>query len=169
LGGALGVLVASAGVPLLNHLVPVTLPLAVTPTVDLRVLLFAMALTIVTGVTFGLAPVMRVGGDASLTGLREGARSGGGQKEGARSALVVVEIIASVVLLVSAGLLLRALLNVRSVDPGFRAEGVLTMQTPLPWRKYAKTPWREAFSPHVLPGVRALRGVTTAALVSFLP
>jgi len=169
MGGALGVLVAYAGVPLLNQLVPVTLPLAVTPTVDLRVLLFAMTLTIVTGVTFGLAPVMRVGGDASLTGLREGARSGGGQKEGARSALVVVEIIASVVLLVSAGLLLRALLNVRSVDPGFRAEGVLTMQTPLPMPKYAKTPTREAFYSHVLTGLRALPGVTNAAFVSYLP
>jgi putative ABC transport system permease protein len=169
MGGALGVLVAYAGVPLLNQLVPVTLPLAVTPTVDLRVLLFAMTLTIVTGLAFGLAPVMRVGGDASLTGLREGARSGGGQKEGARSALVVVEIIASVVLLVSAGLLLRALLNVRSVDPGFRAEGVLTMQTPLPMPKYAKTPTREAFYTHVLTGLRALPGVTNAAFVSFLP
>ena len=169
MGGALGVLVAYAGVPLLNQLVPVTLPLAVTPTVDMRVLLFAMTLTIVTGLTFGLAPVMRVGGDASLTGLREGARSGGGQKEGARSALVVVEIIASVVLLVSAGLLLRALLNVRSVDPGFRAEGVLTMQTPLPMPKYAKTPTREAFYAHVLTGLRALPGVTDAAFVSYLP
>jgi predicted permease len=169
IGGALGVLVAYAGVPLLNQLVPVTLPLAVTPTVDVRVLLFAMTLTIVTGLTFGLAPVMRVGGDASLTGLREGARAGGGQKEGARSALVVVEIIASVVLLVSAGLLLRALLNVQSVDPGFRAEGVLTMQTPLPMPKYAKTPTRETFYSRVLADLHALPGVTNAAFVSYLP
>ena len=169
MGGALGVLVAYAGVPLLNQLVPVALPLAVSPTVDVRVLLFAMTLTIVTGLTFGLAPVMRVGGDASLTGLREGTRAGGGQKEGARSALVVIEIIASVVLLVSAGLLLRALLNVRSVEPGFRPEGVLTMQTPLPMPKYAKTPTREAFYSHVLTGLRALPGVTDAAFVSYLP
>jgi predicted permease len=169
IGGALGVLIAYAGVPLLHQLVPVALPLAVTPTVDVRVLLFATALTMVTGLTFGLAPVMRVGSDASLIGLREGTRSGGGQKEGARSALVIVEIIASVVLLVSAGLLLRALLNVRSVDPGFRAEGVLTMQTPLPMPKYAKTPTREAFYTHVLTGLRALPGVTNAAFVSYLP
>ena len=168
MGGTLGVVVAYAGVPLLNQLVPASLPLAVTPTVDVRVLLFAMTLTIVTGLLFGLAPVMRVGGDASLAGLHDGARSGG-QKEGARSALVVIEIIASVVLLVSAGLLLRALLNVRSVDPGFRAEGVLTMQTPLPMPKYAATPRREAFYTHVLSGLRALPGVTNAAFVSYLP
>ena len=106
---------ADAAVPLLNRLVPTTLPLASAPTVDLRVLLFAMALTVVTGLAFGLAPVLRVGGEADLGGLREGARSGGGQKEGVRSALVVVEIVASVVLLVSAGLLMRALLE-RSGD-----------------------------------------------------
>jgi len=169
MGGALGVLVAYAGVPLLNQLVPVTLPVATTPSVDVRVMLFAITLTIVTGLTFGLAPVMRFGGDANLAGLREGARSGGGQKEGARSALVVVEIAASVVLLVSAGLLLRALLNVRSVDPGFHAEGVLTMQTPLPMPKYAGTSTREAFYTQLLTGLHALPGVTNAALVSYLP
>ena len=170
IGGALGVLVAYAGVPLLNQLVPVALPLAVTPTVDVRVLLFAMSLTIVTGLTFGLAPVMRVGGDAEPDRAARRARGpAAARRKASRSALVVVEIIASVVLLVSAGLLLRALLNVRSVDPGFRAEGVLTMQTPLPMPKYAKTPTREAFYTRVLAGVRALPGVTNAAFVSYLP
>ena len=92
-GGALGVAIAYAAVPLLNRLVPTALPLASAPTVDLRVLLFAIVLTVVTGLAFGLAPLLRVGGEADLGGLREGARSGGGQKEGVRSALVVVEIV----------------------------------------------------------------------------
>src|SRR5438552_4582735 len=116
-GGVLGVCVAAGSLPLLARLVPTSLPIAGTAAVDLRVLLFAAALTAATGIAFGLAPVVRVGGQADLAGLREGARAGGGQKERLRSALVVAEIVASVVLLVSAGLLMRALWTPRSRGP----------------------------------------------------
>ena len=168
-GGVLGVAIAYAAVPLLNRLVPTTLPLASAPTVDLRVMLFAIALTVVTGLAFGLAPLLRVGGEADLGGLRDGARSGGGQKEGVRSALVVVEIVASVVLLVSAGLLIRALWNVQMTDPGFRSESVLTMQTPLPSPQFDRVVTRAAFYSRVLSSTRAIPGVTNAAFVSSLP
>jgi predicted permease len=169
LGGMVGVAIAYAGVPLLNRLVPTTLPLASAPGVDLRVLLFAIGLTGVTGVGFGLAPLLRVGGEADLGGLREGARSGGGQKEGVRSTLVVVEIMASVVLLVSAGLLMRALWTVQATDPGFKSAGVLTLQTPLPIPQFNKVSTREAFYTRVIADVSALPGVTDAAFVSYLP
>ena len=171
-GGAIGVTIAYAAVPLLNQLVPATLPLASAPTVDLRVLLFAIALTGVTGFGFGLAPMLRVGPGShagEFGALREGTRSGGGQKEGVRSALVVVEIVASVVLLVSAGLLMRALWTIQSTDPGFRSEGVLTMQLPLPTPQYNKVTTREAFYTRVVDEVKALPGVTGAAFVSHLP
>jgi putative ABC transport system permease protein len=168
-GGGIGVAIAYAAVPLLNRLVPTTLPLASTPAVDLRVLMFAIALTVVTGLSFGLAPLVRLGGKADFSGLREGVRSGGGQKEGLRSVLVVVEIVASVVLLVSAGLLMRALWTIQSTDPGFRSEGVLTMQTPLPIPKYANVATRDAFYSRVVDDLRALPGVTQAAFVSHLP
>ncbi len=169
IGGALGVVLALGAVPLLNRLVPAVLPLASAPGVDRRVLLFAILLTGFTGLTFGLAPVIRVGGEADLDGLREGARGGGGQKERLRSALVVAEIIASVVLLVSAGLLMRALLTIQARDPGFKSEGVLTLQAPLPIPMYGKVSTREAFYTRVLSDVRALPGVTEAAFVSSLP
>ncbi len=168
-GGAIGVAIAYAAVPLLNRLVPTALPLASAPTVDLRVLLFAIALTAMTGLVFGLAPLLRVGGEADLAGLREGARSGGGQKEGVRSTLVVVEIVASVVLLVSAGLLMRALWTIQTTDPGFQSEGVLTMQTPLPIPQFNLVVTREAFYNRVIEKVRALPGVSHAAFVSYLP
>ena len=168
-GGALGVAIAYAAVPLLNRLVPTTLPLASAPTVDLRVMLFAIALTVVTGLAFGLAPLLRVGGEADLGGLREGARSGGGQKEGVRSALVVVEIMASVVLLVSAGLLIRALWNVQNTNPGFRFESVLTLRTPLQSPQFDRVVTRAAFYSRVLANTRAIPGVTNAAFVSSLP
>jgi putative ABC transport system permease protein len=144
-GGSLGIGLAIASVPLLARLVPATLPIAETPSVDLRVLLVAVGLTALTGIAFGLAPVVRIGRRPDLDGLREGARAGGGQKERLRSALVVGEVIASVVLLVSAGLLIRALLTVQAIDPGFNAEGVLTLRTELPMPEYGPVVARETY------------------------
>jgi predicted permease len=167
-GGALGVAVAQAAVPLLNRLVPQALPVAEAPAVDVRVLLFALATSAVTGIVFGLAPVLRVG-DVDASGLREGSRAGGGQKERVRSTLVVAEIVASIVLLASAGLLMRALLAVQARDPGFRTEGVLTLETPLPIPQYGKVAVREDFYNRVLSEVRAYPGVVNAGLISYLP
>jgi putative ABC transport system permease protein len=168
-GGSLGIALAVASVPMLARLVPATLPIAETPSVDLRVLLVAVGLTALTGIAFGLAPVVRIGRRPDLDGLREGARAGGGQKERLRSALVVAEVIASVVLLVSAGLLIRALLTVQAIDPGFRAEGVLTLRTELPMPEYGPVVAREAYYSRVLQDVRALPGVRAAGFISFLP
>ena len=169
IGGALGVLVAVATVPLLTRLVPAVLPIAQSPTVDLRVLIFAAAVSLLTGLGFGVFPALRACRQSDLIPLREGARAGGGRKERLRSALVVAEVTASVVLLVSAGLLVRALLRIQSTDPGFRTEGVVTLKTALPMPKYEKTASRAAFYDRVLSGVRALPGVSNAAYISFLP
>jgi putative ABC transport system permease protein len=168
-GGALGIGIAVVAVPLLAQLVPSTLPIASSPSVDGRVLFFAVGLTALTGIAFGFAPVLRVGGARDADGLREGVRSGGGQKERLRSALVVAEIVASVVLLVAAGLLIRALLTVQGIDPGFEPEGVLTTRAELPMRQYAKVATRDAFYARVLEQVRAMPGVRAAGFVSFIP
>ena len=168
-GGSLGIAIAVTAVPLLAQLVPTTLPIAGTATIDVRVLIFAAALTALTGLLFGLALVMRTGTDATVRGLNDGSRAGGGRKERLRSTLVFAEIVASVVLLVSAGLLMRALWAVQATDPGFKADGVLTMRTPLPVPKYSAVATREAFYSRVLSDVRALPGVTDAAFISFLP
>jgi len=168
-GGALGIALAVAAVPLLAQLVPSGLPISSTPTVDLRVLAVAAALSVATGIVFGMAPVGRAGRSPDLDGLREGTRAGGGQKEALRSALVVAEIAASVVLLVSTGLLIRALLTVQELDPGFQAAGVLTLQTDLPLPDYNRVVTREAFYARVVAEVTALRGVTSAAFISFMP
>src|SRR5262249_24677097 len=169
IGGVLGVFVAQNAVPLLSKLVPSSLPLATAPTVDLRVLVLAIALTTLTGVLFGLAPVVRVGGDADLRGLRDGAPAAGGQRERFRSALVVAEIVASIVLLASAGLLMRALWTIQARDPGFKTDGVLTMGMTLPGAAYGKVATREALYQRVTDEVRALPGVRGSAFVSYLP
>ena len=168
-GGALGVVAAGLTVPLLARLIPYTLPVEQASAFDWRVLLFAGLLTALTGIVFGVAPAWRVCRKADLTALREGARAGSGKKERLRSALVMAEVTASLVLLVSTGLLLRALWKLQGVDPGFRTEGVLTLRTALPMPKYNSTALRASFYNRVLSEVRQLPGVTDAAYISFLP
>jgi predicted permease len=169
MGGALGVLAAGLTVPLLARLIPNNLPVEQASAFDWRVLLFAGLLTALTGVVFGVAPAWRVCQKADLTALREGARAGSGKKERLRSALVMAEVTASVVLLVSTGLLLRALWKLQGNDPGFRTEGVLTLRTALPNPKYDSTALRATFYNRVLDGVRRLPGVTDAGYTSWLP
>ncbi|MBI2686209.1 MAG: ABC transporter permease [Acidobacteria bacterium] len=168
LGGALGIAGANAFVPLLVTLVPTSLPMA-NPSIDGRVLLFAVAITVATGLAFGVLPALRACRDGA-SGLREGSRSGvGGRKEPLRSALVVAEVSLSVALLITSGLLIRALWRLHAIDPGFQQAGVLTLRTALPAPKYENVVPREAFYQRVLSGVRALPGVQSAGFTSFLP
>ena len=168
-GGGLGILVAFAAVPLLTRLVPDSLPIASAPSIDLRVLGFAAFLTIFTGIVFGALPALRASGKNDLHALREGVRAGGGRKERLRAGLVITEVMASVVLLVSSGLLIRALWNLEATDPGFHPGGVLTLRTALPIPKYAATARRVEFYRSVLSQVRTLAGVTNAAYITSLP
>ncbi len=166
-GGLLGVLLAGLGLPLLTTLGP-SLPAAGMPAIDLRVLGFAIVVTILTGIGFGVVPALRVG-RTDLNGLREGSRSGGGRKAGLRSTLILAEVTLSVVLLISAGLLLRALLRIQSIDPGFRTDAVMTLETALPMPKYEKLAKRTAFYQRVLSEIHDLPGVSDAGYISFLP
>lgn len=169
LGGLIGVAVAAVSVPLLARLVPITLPIAEAPGVDLRILVFAALLTGLTGMGFGVLPALRASRGTDFGALREGARGGGGRKARLRAALVITEVMASVVLLVSSGLLLRALWRIQDTDPGFRTERVLTLTTALPTPPYDSVARREQFYTAVLTEARALPGVTSAAYISFLP
>jgi predicted permease len=167
LGGIAGMMVAIAGLPLLTTLVPATLPAGDPTALDLRVLAFAASLTFVTGLGFGVIPAFRSVSATHLEILRS--KSGiGGRRERLRSVLVVAQVTASVVLLISSGLLIRALLRVQGTNPGFRTENVLAVSTPLPGELY-NAARRIDFYTRVLTQVRALPGVTHAAFISFLP
>jgi putative ABC transport system permease protein len=170
-GGIAGVALAAAAVPLLALLVPNTLPVASQPSLDLRVLALALAITTLTGLGFGLLPALRVGGGtgAGLSAVRESVGAGGGQKQRLRNVLVGVEVAMSVVLLISAGLLIRAVWRIQSVDPGFVPERVMTLKTALPRPKYDVTQRRMQFYNRVLTDVRALPGVQSAAYITGLP
>jgi predicted permease len=159
-GGALGVALAYFALPLLVRLVPTSLPLPERPEIDLRVLLAALGITCSTTAVSGIVPV-RPGFDAL--------RGGRPRREGLRASLVIAEIAASVLLLVSFGLLARALWRIQAVDPGFRPDHVLTLRTPLPMPRYETPQAREPFYRSVLADIRRIPGVTGAAYTSFLP
>ena len=169
LGGAAGLLVAVVGVPLFASLVPTTLPIATEPTLDLRVIAFAALFTTLTALGFGLFPAIRAGRRTTFDALREGVRAGGGAKQRLRAVLVTVEVTMSVVLLITSGLLIRAVWQVQAIDPGFRPENVLALNMALPRPKYDKPLQRVQFYDRVLARVRALPGVQSAAFTSGLP
>lgn len=169
-GGWLGVLIAFAAIPLLSRLIPTALPVAEIPAIDGRVILFALSITTLTGLGFGVIPSIRAASTSNVEGLREGGREGiGGKKERLRSGLVVAEIALSLVLLVSSGLLVRALWQLQQVNPGFRADNVLTLRTALQMPKYESTARRVQLYTRILPEIRALPGVASAGYTSFLP
>ena len=168
-GGALGVAVAAASVPLFSSLVPSTLPVDTQPALDLRVLALASLFTALTAVGFGLFPALRAGQRTGFSALREGSRTGGGRTQRVRAVLVTVEVTMSVILLITSGLLIRAVWRVQAVDPGFVSENVLTLRTALPRPKYDSPVRRNEFYQRVLTEVRALSGVESAAFTSGLP
>ena len=132
-GGALGLFLAAFGVDVLTRVLPSSLPRLAEVGVDPRVLVFALAASLLTGILFGLAPAFqgtsaRLGGD--LNDSSRGASSRGGRR--IRSALVVSEFALALVLLVAAGLLVRTLWRLQRVEAGFDAHGVTTAGVWLP-------------------------------------
>jgi predicted permease len=168
LGGAIGVLIAVVTVPLFSTLVPPTLPVATQPSVDLRVLVVAAGFTALTALGFGVFPAL-LAGRVGFAALREGARGGGGRKQRVRAVLVTLEVAVSVALLITSGLLIRAVWRVQTIDPGFVSKSVLTLRTALPRPKYNSPVRRAEFYERVLTGVRASPGVQSAAFISGLP
>ncbi|MGE4068848.1 MAG: ABC transporter permease [Vicinamibacterales bacterium] len=169
-GGAIGLGLAAVAAPLVSRLVPTALPLGDLPGMDVRMLLVAAAATIATGIGFGVIPALRVHRLADASALRDGARAGTSRgTERLRAGLVVAEVAVSIVLLVTSGLLVRALWRVQGIDPGFRTDGVLTLRTQLPLPEYESTARRQQFYDRVIGDIRALPGVSNAAYISFLP
>jgi putative ABC transport system permease protein len=171
IGGALGLLLALWGVNLLVTLSPADLPRIRDVSIDGRVLGFTLTVSLLTGIIFGLAPAAQASSLDLNETLKEGGRSasGGAARSRARSMLVVAEIALSLVLLTGAGLLVRSFLKLQSVDPGFNAENVLSMQIDLSGPNYRKAAPVIAFHDQLLERVRALPGVQAAASKSFVP
>ncbi len=169
LGGILGMLVARFGVDALVALSPPELPRLSAMSVDGSVFVFALAITLSIGLVIGLIPALHSHRVDLHTGLRESSRSTARGHQGTRRALVVAEVALALVLLVSAGLLLRSLERLFAVAPGFHASNVLTMQVQTSGRPFDDDNTNRRFFAQALESVRQVPGVTAAGFTSQLP
>ncbi|MEO8025178.1 MAG: ABC transporter permease [Bryobacteraceae bacterium] len=168
-GGGLGVALAAVSLTAVRQLVPATMTNSAAVAIDPRVMLFALGLSVFTGILFGAGPALWIGRGDLHDVLKQGGRGGVGGRGVFRDVLVVAEVALAIVLLVGAGLMIRTLQSLYSLDIGFRPSGLLTMTTRLPRVKYAEGDKRIQFYDAVLDKVRVLPGVQSAAYISDLP
>ena len=169
-GGAAGVLVAYYGVLFLVRMGPAGVPRLQEAGLQLSVLGFALGATLFSGVLFGLAPALRATRSDLQSVLREGGRSSrGAVRDRLRAMLVVGEIAVALVLLVSAGLLVRSAMLVQRVQPGFDPNGVTMLRVALPADRYESSPAVEAGFSRILEEVRAVPGVQVAGASTRVP
>ncbi|MGH9660031.1 MAG: ADOP family duplicated permease, partial [Bryobacteraceae bacterium] len=169
LGGSLGVLLAQWGVAALIALAPRNLPRLSEISVDPMVLAFAVALSLLTGLLFGLAPAITASrADLSAT-LKEGGRTGASGGSRLRSAFVVAQFALALVLLAGAGLLIQSFVRLQAVSPGFQPDHLLTMRVLLPNVRYPEVAPRARFFEQAIRRIETQPGVSSASAVSFLP
>jgi putative ABC transport system permease protein len=170
LGGALGALLAVWGVQLLVSLSADSLPSTVTIGIDVTVLAFTLLISLLTGLLFGLAPASRTLKVDLIDSLKEGTRGAEGTlRNRTRSLLVIFESAVAVMLLIGAGLLVRSLIALQRVDPGFDANNVLTFRVDLPRQKYDFEGKPGAFFQELETRVASLPGVESVGLITELP
>jgi putative ABC transport system permease protein len=168
-GGTCGALVAAFGVPGLAVLAPAALPRLDHATVDVRVLAFTAIVTLLTSVACGLLPALRSADRGSERSLVIDTRGSVGHRSRARSLLVIADLALALVLLVGAGLMLRTVVAMMRTDPGFAADGVLTLRFALTSAAYPSDESSIAFQQRVLERLRALPAVQDAALAGYAP
>ncbi len=169
-GGALGILLAAWCFVFLKNLIPEDLTRMVALTLDFRVLAFAVAVSLSSSVLFGLAPALHISGIDLNEVLKQGGRGNTGPRRSLfRSLLVIGEVALSLALLVGSGLMIESFANLRGLNPGFRADHVLTMRLEVPETKYGNFARRTQFFQNVLERVRTIPGVKVAGFTSALP
>jgi predicted permease len=170
LGGGLGLLLASWAVDLIVKFGPGNLPRLLEVSLDLRVLLFTFAVSVMTGLIFGLAPAIH----CSRVNLNESLKESGGRSSGSRAskrmraALIVFETASALVLLIGAGLLIDSFVRLLRVPPGFNPEGVVVARTSMPAERYPKIELGKAMYKRALDEVGSLPGVEAVSVASNL-
>ena len=170
IGGGLGLLLASFGLDALKAVSPENIPRLTEASLDLRVVSFTMLLSLLTTVTFGLAPALQTVKFDLHTALKEGGR-GTGQlnRSRLRSSMVVIETAMAVVLLIAAGLLIRSLWKLQSVDAGFEPDHLLIMRLAPQVSTYRESHQIVDLYERLLSRIKSLPGAESAAAVDQLP
>jgi putative ABC transport system permease protein len=170
-GGTLGLLLAWWGLETLVALSPRDLVNVEKISINMMVLAFTLGVSFLTGIIFGIAPALEATRLNTSEMLKEGGKSIGGspRTRRLRAAFVIVEVALSLVLLVGAGLMMKSLVRLQSVNPGFEADNLLTMRVILPTNKYPQEAQRTVFFKQAIERIEALPGVKSAGAISFLP
>jgi putative ABC transport system permease protein len=169
-GGLVGLFIAKAGTTLITNFLADSLPRSLEISLDGWVLGFTLTVSLVTGIVAGLAPAFRLTTPDLNEALKQGGRTGSGSDGGrVRNLLVISEVALSLMLLVSAGLMIRSLWLLRSVDPGFDPSHVITMTVAVPGTRFTSALQETLFFDSALARVHALPGVTAAGLIDDLP
>ncbi len=167
-GGVCGVLLATWGVPLLTKMSAV--PRADEIGIRLPVLLFALLISLLTALAFGLLPALKTSRSDLVRALKDGRKGGAGVAHRRwLNALVISEIALAMVLLIGAGLLLRSFHALSQSDPGFRTEGVLTVGVPLPDSSYPDQVRQLQFFERAFASLNSVPGVQSSAAIFGLP
>ncbi len=170
MGGVLGVVFSLAGIRGLVSLMPPWFPRVDEIGLDGRVLLFALVITALTGILFGMAPALHSSRPNITDSLKEGGRGNVGAKgDRLRKTLVVAEVSLSLALLVASALLVQGFLRLQTADFGWDEENVLTFQIALPASRYADEDAVNGFYREMLPRIAALPGVAAAGATTILP
>jgi predicted permease len=168
-GAAIGLLLARWGTRLALAAAPGSLPRSTEIGIDPYVLLFTLAVSIVTGILFGLAPAFLGANANPQESLKEGARGAGGGRHRAEGVFVAVEVGLAVILLAGAGLMMQSVWRLLRVDPGFNPRNILTTQVALSPKVMASSPAIRLAYQQLLGRVAAIPGVQSAAITSVVP
>ena len=168
LGGLAGLMLATWGTDALLHLAPITVPGMAEVGLDARILAFTAAVTLGTGVLFGLFPAVRVTRDNIYAGVR-GTKDRPRVATHLRRSLVVTQVGLALVLLVGAGLLARSFQRLNAAELGFDPDGVLAVTLNLPVTRFDEGPERTGFYQTLLERLRALPGVISAGGTNSIP
>ena len=170
-GGAAGLLVAQGCVQLIHLLGLDDAAHGFSVGLDAGVVVFTLALALLTGVLFGLFPVIALWRERAYEVLKEGGRGSGGSRSAraTRRVLVIVQMALAVTLLAGAGLLIRSFVHLQEASPGFDVQSVLSVRVDLPENRYKDDPAVAQFYERALAAVRALPGVLSAGIVSSMP
>ena len=169
-GGFAGLLLARWGTAILLSMKPAPLARYTSIPIDAHVLVFALVISLLTGIVFGAAPASSVARADVAESMKEGGRTTTAGRSGhlLRSILVTAEFALALVLLVGAGLLIKGFSKLRAVNPGFNPQNITTMFMQLPLSRYNEIPRQTQFRRQLLAGLNALPGVA-AAMITDIP